>query len=117
MAAEASEARKKTQETLAKTSSAGTAESRVNQACANLSGTNRNYCYSVKVSEEIQKGAPTNLCSVIPDAQTKTACEQKASGAANKSILDQAIAAKDSGLCDKIALQTDKDLCKKIVAS
>lgn len=70
---------KKTQETLAKAASAGTAEARVNAACSAVTGTNKNYCYSVKVSEEIQKGAPATLCSVIPDAATKAACEQKAS--------------------------------------
>ncbi|MFB0965297.1 MAG: hypothetical protein QMC36_06515, partial [Patescibacteria group bacterium] len=70
---------KKTQETLAKAASAGTAEARVNAACSAVTGTNKNYCYSVKVSEEIQKGAPATLCSVIPDSATKAACEQKAS--------------------------------------
>lgn len=107
---------KKTQETLAKAATAGTPEARVNAACSGVSGTNRNYCYSVRVSEEIQKGAPATLCSVIPDAATKSACEQKASGTSNKAILDEAIASKNPAVCDKLSIQQDKDLCKKIVA-
>lgn len=116
MAEQTAAAYKKTQASLTQASTAGTAKARVEAACGSLNGVNRNFCYSTKVSEEIAKGETVALCAVIPDAATKSACEQKASAQGNKAILDRAVAAKDPSMCDALALAQDKDLCKKIVA-
>lgn len=107
----------KSQQKMAEAAKAGTSQERVALACANLSGANLNYCYGIKVSEEIQKTGDATLCSIIPDAKTKAACKQKAAASANKATLDRAIAAKDPSICDGLALQQDKDLCKKIVTA
>lgn len=107
---------KKSQEIVAEAAKASTAKERVSKACDQFTGTNRNYCYGLKVSEEIQRSGDVSLCSIISDAATKTACEQKASAQANKAILDKALETKDATLCEKLAVQQDKDLCKKIVS-